>query len=265
MKQERKMIRAVILMVLLAFLSFNASKVTATEETAVEKADNVSAGVILEMNQLLEKVEVDYQLTDIMCTTNSAEPEATVVAPERDMVQSAEEYTPSEETENAKQEETYYSMSQQEFELSCKIAVAEAGNQGLMGMVYVINCAINNAKALEISLLEEYNCHRYSSIVNGEVCIVYYNEMGEQIQKPITEDMITEEVRQAVSMAASKDYTEEMLRDIAIAKGYDSSYYEGGAQYFYNPNAVSGEQLAKRANISVSFIYRDHVFYRLWE
>ncbi len=278
MKKRLRRVQASILLVLLTFLSFNASKVTTvTEKENVEQCDNLTAGVVDVVNQLLEQAGIEDQEYRIRAGVTVAVPiptisetEADIVAPERDIVQSAECYALIEETEtvetnDVEQEEVYYSMSQEEFETSCKIAVAEAGNQGLMGMVYVINCSINNAKALGITLLEEYNGRRYSSIVNGEVCIVYYNSIGEQVIRPITDDMITDEVRQAVSMAASKDYTEEMLKDVAIAKGYDSSYYEGGARYFYNPNGVSAEQLAKRANISVSFTHNNHVFYRVWD
>lgn len=263
MNKRLKRVQASILVVLLALMCVNVKDVSQStkedikmEQTEVVKLDNkLTAGVVNEMIP-----EVPY--------------ETYIVAPEKNLVQTANESILNEGTEIAEpveeetneieEEEEYYSMTQEEFEASCKIAIAEAGNQGLMGMVYVINCAINNANALDISLIEEYNENRYSSIVNGQICIVYRNAIGEKVQIPITEDMVTDEVRQAVNMATSKDYTEEILKDIAVAKGYDSSYYEGGAQYFYNPKFVSKKQRAKRANISVSFTHGNHVFYKSW-
>lgn len=120
MNMERKTIRAVILVVLLAFLGFNASRVNVTEKTdaEVEKTDNVSAGVILEMNQLLEKVEVDYQLTDTMYTNKSVKPEATVVAPEREIVQSMQSNEIVDETVDMNSELKYEEVSETEQALS---------------------------------------------------------------------------------------------------------------------------------------------------
>lgn len=226
-----KRIRAVILTVLLTVYLVNPTEVNATEAT---KTDDF-------VQETTSEVEVDEQ--------------ETLVAPlEKDRTES-------------NQEEVYYTMTDEEFEWACKIAYAEAGNQNFMGKVLVLNCSINNAKALGITLMEEFNQKgRYSSVIEGQVYL-RYKKNGKQVKKLVTEDMITDEIRQAVVTACKKDYTEELLHEVAIEKGYtDESYYKGGARFFCNPKGIeSEEEKAKRENISVSYKHGNHIFYLSWE
>lgn len=154
----------------------------------------------------------------------------------------------------------YYSLTDEEFELLCKLAFAEAGNQGSMGMVYVINCAINNAKFNHVSIAKEVNPNRYSSIQNGVISIP---KLGGGY-RPVTEDMITDEVREAVRMAEKKDYTMEILKEEAERLGLGEKYYKDGARYFYNPEGCSGKQNTIRNNIKVKFQHKNHIFYAYW-
>ena len=156
----------------------------------------------------------------------------------------------------------YYVMTEEEFEMECKLAKAEAGDQGLMGMVYVVNCSINYAKHNGITVLDDIFSEkpkRYTPVKNGKIYL------GGKIE--ITDDMITDEERKAVTMASRQDYTEEMLKEAALEKGItDPTYYEGGAMYFYWPEGIEDPaELQARENISVTFQHKEHVFYHLWD
>lgn len=160
-----------------------------------------------------------------------------------------------------------YVPSEEEREFAYKIAFAEAGREDSMGQTLVINAAINNMRAREFSnLIEEFNEKgRYSCVIEGKVYIIYKDKSGNQVQKLVTDDYITEELKEAVDRAFDKDYTEELLREAAERKGLNSpKYYEGGALYFYNPKGLSEERARERENIEVTFTHGRHVFYRYW-
>lgn len=169
--------------------------------------------------------------------------------------------------ENTQNTNPYCIMSEEEFEFACKIVIGEAGNQDFMGKVLVLNCSINNAKELGISLMEEFTMKgRYSSVKNGNVYLMYTNADGKYVEEIVTADMITDEIKQAVETACSNDFTEELLKAAADQQGCsDEQYYVGGARFFYNPDAISKNRKAERENITLSFEYGDHVFYRVWD
>lgn len=169
--------------------------------------------------------------------------------------------------ETTQNTDAYYTMNEEEWEWACKIVLAEAGNQDFMGKVLVLNCSINNAKELGISLMEEFTMDgRYSSVKNGNVYLMYTSEDGKYVEEIVTNDMITDEIKQAVATACTKDFTEELLKEAADKQGCtDEQYYVGGARFFYNPDAISKEREAERNNITLSFSYGDHVFYRVWD
>lgn len=162
----------------------------------------------------------------------------------------------------------YYTLTEEEFDWACKIVFAEAGHEDFLGKVYVLNCAINNAKALGISLIEEFNQNgRYSTVIDGQVYLLYTDKEGNKVKELVTENMITDDVIEAVKAACQKDYTEELLYKVAVEKGYtDESFYKGGARFFCAPEAIeSKKELDKRESISVSFTHRNHQFYLSWE
>lgn len=160
-----------------------------------------------------------------------------------------------------------YNPTQEEREFAEFLAYAEAGNQGELGQIYVINAAINNMREMGYAnLIKEGTSGRYTCVKNGKPCVI---RGGSWI--PVSNEDISEELKKAVNEVFLKDYTEELLKKEAenIASK-DSSvlnpkYYEGGAMYFYNPKATTEEELAKRKNIKVKFKYKDHVFYRYWD
>ncbi len=154
--------------------------------------------------------------------------------------------------------ENYYNPTEEERHWAYLIAKSEAGIEDDLGKTLVINVAINHMKSKGYAdLIEEFNASgRYSSVVNGVPCIGGV---------PVTDDMLTDDLKIAVDKAFEKDYTEEVLKEVAESKGLDSSYYDGGATYFYNPKAISDHQRELRANISVTFQHGRHVFYRVWD
>ena len=140
---------------------------------------------------------------------------------------------------------------------------AEAGNQGAFGQTLVANVIINRALLKNSDIITIcLEGGQFSCIHNG-VPSIYVKSTDEWI--PVTEDMITDELKQAVDTAFEKDYTEELLREVAEAKGLGEEYYKGGALYFYNPKGIDEEQSSSRANIKVKFSHKAHGFYRVWD
>lgn len=174
-----------------------------------------------------------------------------------------EDYVEAEETET-EENEPYYNPTEEERKWAYFMAKAEAGTEDSFGMTLETNVAVNRAIETGKSLVEVFTADgQFSSIHNGlpNLRIVYEDRAIEWIL--VTEDMITDEIREAVDKAFEKDYTEEMLKEEATSKGLDSSYYEGGALFFYNPKAISAEREKERAGIKVAFQYGNHRFYRV--
>lgn len=176
------------------------------------------------------------------------------------------------ETENLKGEEEqfnnyYYNPTDEEREMAYKLAFAEAGIEESFGQTLVINVAINNMKDKGLSnLIEEITSPgRYSSVRNGVPSIRVRREDGIKVWTPVTDDMLSDELKEAVDLAFERDYSEDLLKEVAEEMGLDSSYYEEGALYFYAPKAISEEAKKNRSNIKVDFQYGRHVFYRVWD
>ncbi len=164
------------------------------------------------------------------------------------------------ETEEA---ELYYNPTEEERKWAYLMAKAEAGTEDSFGMTLETNVAINRAIETGDSLIDVYTADgQYSSIHNGLPHLRIVHEDGSIEWILVTEDMITDVIREAVDKAFEKDYTEEMLKEEAIFRGLDSSYYQGGALYFYNPYAISVEREKERAGIKVAFQHGNHRFYR---
>ena len=160
------------------------------------------------------------------------------------------------------EKEIYYNPTPEELQMAYLIGKSEAGIEDSFGQTLVINVAINNMKASGYSnLIEEFTASgRYSSVINGIPSIKQGDEWI-----PVTEEMLDSELKSAVEMAFEKDYTEELLREVAEANNLDETYYKGGALFFYNPNAISDYQESLRANIKCEFQYGRHIFYRIWD
>jgi len=176
------------------------------------------------------------------------------------------------ETENLKGVEEqfnnyYYNPTDEEREMAYKLAFSEAGIEESFGQTLVINVAINNMMDKGYSsIIEEFiSSGRYSSVINGVPSIQVKREDGTKVWTPVTDDMLSDELKEAVNLAFERDYSEDLLKEVAEEMGLDSSYYEGGALYFYAPKAISEEAKKSRSNIKVDFQYGRHVFYRIWD
>ncbi len=160
-----------------------------------------------------------------------------------------------------------YEPTEEERLFAYKVAYAEAGLEDELGKILVINTAINNMRERGFeNLIQEFTARgRYSTVINGEVYLIYRNKQGDRIEKLITDDMISQEIKDAVEEAFLKDYSEELLKQEAERLGItDSKYYEGGTLYFCNPKAISSEKANNRKYIKVLLIHGNHVFYRYW-
>lgn len=83
----------------------------------------------------------------------------------------------------------------------------------------------------------------------------------------VTLDMIPESTKNAVHRALmGEDPTEEALRAEARRLGIDEEQYaEGGALFFYNPNACGTNALEEREGIKVKVSLGLHTFYKVWD
>lgn len=155
----------------------------------------------------------------------------------------------------------YYSPTEEERQWTYKLVYAEAGTEDALGQIYVANVIINRAILYDIDLIEvSLQDGQFSCMHRGVPC-VYRNEKW----IPVTDDMISDELKTAVDSAFEKDYTEELLREIAQQKNLGEKYYEGGALFFYNPRAISDDASNSRSKIKVLFQHGGHNFYRFWD
>lgn len=161
-----------------------------------------------------------------------------------------------------------YEPTEEEREFAYKVAYAEAGNEDALGQILVINTAINNMRAQGFeNLIEEFTKKgRYSTVIDGQVYLIYRDKCGNKIKKLVTDEMISQDLKEAVDEAFINDYSEELLMQEANRLGIsDPKYYEGGSLYFCNPEAISSAKATERMYIKVMFTHGNHVFYRYWD
>jgi len=158
---------------------------------------------------------------------------------------------------------SYYNMTLTASELDFleKLVFSESGNQPDLGQILVANAVLNRAKVSGQSVVQ-VGCAsgQFSPVKNGVPCV---RRNGKWI--PVTEEMLTGQLKSNVRKALEKDYSIELLQEVAMQKGItDPRYWEGGAKYFYNPNACSDEQNAARSSVKVEITIADHNFYAIW-
>ena len=119
------------------------------------------------------------------------------------------------ETENLKGVEEqfnnyYYNPTDEEREMAYKLAFSEAGIEESFGQTLVINVAINNMMDKGYSsIIEEFiSSGRYSSVINGVPSIQVKREDGTKVWTPVTDDMLSDELKEAVNLAFERDYSE---------------------------------------------------------
>ncbi len=156
----------------------------------------------------------------------------------------------------------YYMPTEEEREFLYKLVYAEAGYQSAFGQTLVANAIINRAINSDQTIIQ-VGCAsgQFSPVKNG---IPYIYSHGQLI--PVTDDMISDELRAAVDAALKEDVSKELLKKAAQEVGIsDPKYWENGVLYFYNPKACDQKQISAREHVKVSLEYGDHVFYSYWD
>jgi len=159
-----------------------------------------------------------------------------------------------------------YEPTEAEYDAACKLAFAEAGNQGATGQTAVIEVVLNAIDAgYATTVLEEINrSGRYSTVRNGTIC--FYDGKGNVL--PVTEEYLTEELKEAVTAAFMGERpTEVALCMQAQAQGMtDECYWKGGAIYFFNWEYLDEASKASRdyESMPVRADIGDHTFARYW-
>lgn len=160
-----------------------------------------------------------------------------------------------------------YQPTDEEFLYSCKLAFAEAGAENAIGQTAVIEVALNSVDyGWADSIIEEFRRpYRYSSVIDGVPQVPAYGGG----YRPVTEDDLSEELKEAVRRAfLGERVTEQLLREQAERQGLtDDAYWKGGALYFFNWNAIG--QKAKEARNQTAMPVRieigNHTFARYWK
>lgn len=152
-------------------------------------------------------------------------------------------------------------MTQEEELLFERLVFAEAGIEDEEAQLAVAAVILNRIESSQFpNTLKEVAFQKYQfSCVKNER--IYVNS------KEVTQDMISEETKNAVQRALDgEDPTEEALRENAKELGLDEEKFaSGGALYFYNPSACSKKALEKRASISVKVKFDSQNFYKIWD
>lgn len=146
--------------------------------------------------------------------------------------------------EHAEKRGQVYIPTKEEFVVLCKVIYAEAWGESFGGKVSAGTALVNRAIQYKTDIITEAKKPSKFASING-----------------ITESMITDEIREAARWACEMDITEGTLKAIAEMYGYSSSYYEGGAIYFFNPEGCGREALKDRENTR-GFKIGGHIIYK---
>ena len=124
---------------------------------------------------------------------------------------------------------SYYNMTltASEFDFLCKLTFSESGNQPDLGQILVANAVLNRAKASGQSVVQ-VGCAsgQFSPVKNGVPCV---RRNGKWI--PVTDEMLTGQLKSNVRKALEKDYSIELLQEAAMQKGItDPRYWESGSR-----------------------------------
>jgi len=160
-----------------------------------------------------------------------------------------------------------YKPTDEEFLYACKLAFSEAGGEGAIGQTAVIEVALNSVDyGWADSIIEEFlRPYRYSSVIDGVPQVPAYGGG----YRPVTEDDLSEELKEAVRKAFQGErITEQLLKEQAESQGLtDEAYWKGGALYFFNWNAIGPEAKENRneTRMPVRVEIKNHTFARYWK
>ncbi len=136
-----------------------------------------------------------------------------------------------------------YKPTEEEIEIVAKLIYCEARGEGLEGMILVGNSAVSRAVNKNTDIITVVTQEGQYASITG-----------------VTDDMITDEIREAARMSFEVDLAQGALRAIAEEKGFSSSYYEGGGQYFFNPEGCKEKAIRDR-QYTYGILYNNHIVY----
>ena len=119
-------------------------------------------------------------------------------------------------------EPTYY-PSDEERELAYLMAYAQTCDEEPIIQTMGTNVAINIAKEEGRNLIDVFTFpNLFSGIHDGVPSIMKKNEDGTATWVPVTEDMLTDELKKAVDLAFEQDFTEGATRYYDNRKNYSN-------------------------------------------
>lgn len=160
-----------------------------------------------------------------------------------------------------------YKPTEEERWYTYKLAFAEAGAEDPIGQTAVAEVGINSVEyGWADNLIEEFQRPgRYSSVIDGIPQVPAYGGG----YRPVTEDDLSEELKEAVDRAfLGERVTEQLLRAQAESQGLtDEAYWKGGALYFFNWNAIGPKAKEDRnqTRMPVRVEIGNHTFARYWK
>ncbi len=117
--------------------------------------------------------------------------------------------------------EKYYEPTEEERQIAYLMAYAQARDEEAFVQTLVTNVAINEAKSLDMNLIETFAIPgEFSGMYEGVPSYCIVNEDYSTTWITVTEDMLTEELKEAVDLAFTYDYTEGAISYV------DAKYYE---------------------------------------
>lgn len=132
---------------------------------------------------------------------------------------------------------TYYIPTTEELQWAYLMAAAVAGDEEALIQTMVTNVDINRAKAEGISLVDVFTApNHFSGVHNGVPSICTVDEDGKVLWTPVTEDMLTDELKEAVDAAFMKDYTDGAI------------YYIDKGHPLLNPNVTEPEEFIQEGD-----------------
>ncbi|MCI8832745.1 MAG: cell wall hydrolase [Clostridia bacterium] len=106
-------------------------------------------------------------------------------------------------------QKSYYTPSDEERQFAYLMACAQAHGEESIIQTMVTNVAINRAERDEKNLIDVFTeKNQFSGIHDGVPSIMEKNEDGTATWVPVTEDMLTDELKKAVDLAFEQDFTE---------------------------------------------------------
>lgn len=118
-------------------------------------------------------------------------------------------------------QKSYYTPSDEERQFAYLMAYAQTRNEEPIIQTMVTNVAINIAKEEGINLIDVFtDLNRFSGMHDGVPSFSVANDDHTLTWFPVTEDMLTDELKEAVDLAFERDFTKGAIRYYDNRKNY---------------------------------------------